>query len=106
MVLMKRRQEFERKERIATSLVVDQLRERKGALRLAMERIGDQLSEVFPREWRQHDLPQDTPGTFDLHQRACERMRGVDLVVPIRSDQQQMPHVWLGQQIFEEIERG
>ena len=33
-------------------------------------------------------------------------MRGVDLVVPIGADQQQMLHVRLRQHILEQIERG
>jgi hypothetical protein len=33
-------------------------------------------------------------------------MRAIDLIVPVGADQQQVPHVHLGQQILKEIERG
>ena len=32
-------------------------------------------------------------------------MSGIDLVVPIGADQQQVPHIRLGQQILEQVER-
>ena len=34
-----------------------------------------------------------------------QRMRGTDLVVPIGADQQQVPHLRLGDQMLEQVER-
>ena len=41
----------------------------------------------------------------DRFKLAYQRMVGIDLVVPVGTDQQQMTHRFLGQQIFEQIER-
>ena len=44
-------------------------------------------------------------GLADRFELAHQRMGGIDLVVPIGADEQQVLHVGLGQQIFEQIER-
>ncbi len=69
-----------------------------------MQGIGDEPTHSAEPERRQHDLLHRRsrfPNGFEL---APERMRGIDLVVPIGADQQQVPHVRLRQPILEQIE--
>ena len=51
-----RGQELNGEERIAAGLLVHQLRERRGALRLAAKRIRDKLPEMLSGERRKRDL--------------------------------------------------
>ena len=51
-----RRHELNGEERVAARLLVHQLRERRGALRLAAKSVHDQLPEMLSGEWRKRDL--------------------------------------------------
>ena len=42
----------------------------------------------------------------DLFELAHQWMGGIDFVVPVGADQQQIPHIGLAQQILEQIKRG
>ena len=100
-----RRNELNGEERIAGGLLVHQSRERGGMAWCAAQRVRNELPQVFPGERRKTNF---------LHERSCladgielphQRMRGIDFVVPIGADQQQVLHVRLGQQIREQVER-
>ena len=100
-----RRDELNGEKRIAGRLLVHQLRQRGGALRFAVKRIRNQPSQVFTGEGRKHDLLHYRSRFADRFELAHQRMGGIDLVVPIGADQQQVLHIRLGQQILEQIER-
>ena len=44
-------------------------------------------------------------GFADRLQRSQKRVRGVDLVVPVGADQQQVPHLRVHNEVLEEVER-
>ena len=69
-----------------------------------MQGIGDEPTHIAEPERRQHDLLHRRsrfPNSFEL---APERMRGIDLVVAVGADQQQVLHVRLRQPILKQIE--
>ncbi len=73
-------------ERIAGGLLTHELRQRRSALRLAVKGIGNQFPKVFRSERRKRnfiDLGASVPEGLKL---AHQRMRGVDIVVPIGAD--------------------
>ena len=47
----------------------------------------------------------DRSGSPDRVELTHQRMDGVDFVVPVGADQHQVPDIWLGQQILEQIQR-
>ena len=100
-----RREELNGEKRIAGRLLVHQLRERRGALRLAAKRIRNQLPEVVTGERRKRDLLHLAAGVLDRLKLARQRMGGIDLVVPIGADQHQVLQIRPGQQILEQVER-
>ncbi len=59
-LLGERVQELNGEERIAAGLFVHQLRQRRGALRFAAKRIGNQLPEVLRSKRRKRDLPRSS----------------------------------------------
>src|ERR1700732_2759727 len=78
-----RLKKLDHEERIARGLLMHQLRQRRGALRLAAKRIRDQISKVFRskrRKWDGRDLP---AGILHRLKLVSQRMSGVDLVVPV-----------------------
>ena len=93
-------------ERIAGGLLMHQLRQRRRRVRFAAKRIGNQPSQVVTsRAARARSRCTFAPRLADRLELAHQRMRGIDLVVAIGTDQHQMSHVRLGQQILEQIER-
>jgi hypothetical protein len=52
------------------------------------------------------DLLHERARSADRFQLAHQRMVGADLIVPIGSDQQQVLHIRLGQQILKKVEGG
>src|SRR3954451_7466233 len=56
-------------------------------------------------ERRQRDLIDLDARAPDGLELAGQRMRGIDLVVPVGTDQHQVPQVRAGQQILEQVER-
>ena len=91
---------------IAGRLRVHQLRERRGALRCAAQRIRNQLRQVVTEERRKGDLLHRRSRLTDRVEFAHERMGSTDFVVPVGTDQHQVPHIRLGQQVFDEIQAG
>ena len=100
-----RRNELKGEERIAPRLIVHQLGERRGALRLAAKRIHDHLPHVVTGEGRQADLLHARSGLADRIEFTRQWMSAIDLIVPVRADQHQVLHIRLGQQILEQVER-
>ena len=100
------REKLNGEKRIAGGLLVHQLRERGRALRLAAQGVRDQLSQISSVSGASTISCTAAPRPADRIQLAHQRMRGIDFVVPIGADQEQMPNVRLRQKIFEQIERG
>ena len=67
---------------------MDQLRQRQRALRVAMQRIGDESAHIVEAKRCQRDLVDPRTGSANRLQRAHERVRGTDLVVPVGADHQ------------------
>ena len=70
-----------------------------------MQRVGDELSDVFELQRGKFDLADLRPRAADRRKLARERMRGVDLAVAVGADQHQIAHVRLGQDILDEVKR-
>jgi len=77
----------------------------QGEFSHGLQHVRNEPPQVFPGERRKTNF---------LHGRSCladgtelphQRMRGIDFVVPIGADHQQLPHVRLGQQVGEHVER-
>ena len=79
--------------------------QRRGALRRALQRIGDQPPDVVEPERRQHDLLHLPPALRIAASLRISGCAGVDLVVPIGADQQQVAQLRLGRQVLEQVER-
>src|ERR1700730_3046712 len=90
---------------IASRLLVDQLRQWLRALRPAMQGIGDDPADIIEPEGRQYDLLDLRSGLADRRQRPRKWVREADFVVPVSSDQQQVPHLSVRDQVLEEVER-
>src|ERR1700729_4039297 len=91
-------------ERVAGGLLLYQLRQRCDMGRIAAKRIRDQLLEVVTGERFQVDLLNQRSGLADCVELVSQRMRGIDLVVPISADQHQVLQIRLGQQVLQQIE--
>src|SRR5262249_51885642 len=85
-----RRQELNREERIAGRLLFYQLRERGAPFWRAAKRIRQQLPEVLRRERSKCDLGDRSASTLDRLELPHQWMGGIDFVVTIGADQQQM----------------
>ena len=70
-----------------------------------MEGIRDEMAEIVEPEGSQHDLMHPRIGFADRLERPQQRVCGTDLIVPIGPDHQQRPHLRVGDQMLEEIER-
>src|SRR5882672_6126482 len=70
-----------------------------------MQRVGDEPANIIELERRQHDLLHPRIDSADRLQRPQKRVRGADLVVTVGPDQQQVPHLWMRDQMHEEVER-
>ena len=74
------------------------------AFRLAMQGIGDEPADIVEPERRQHDFLHPRSGVADRRQRPHERMRRTDFVVAVGADQQQVPHVRIGNQVLQQFQ--
>src|SRR6202043_80714 len=100
-----RDKKLDREERIAAGLLLPKLRQWPRTLRLTAERVGDEPSNIVEPEGRQHDLVGPRINRADHLPRPQKRVRRADLVVPVGPDQQQVPHLWMRDQMLEEAER-
>src|SRR6266404_923001 len=99
-----RRNELKREKRVASRLLMHQLRERGGTLQFAAKRIRNQLLEVFAGKRSKRDLLYPCTGVLDSLKLAHQRMRGIDLVVSISADQHQVLQIRSGQEILQQVE--
>jgi hypothetical protein len=67
--------------------------------------IRNEAPQIIPGKRRKSDLLHDRSRLTDGIKLAHQRMGGIDLVVAIGADHQQVPHVRLGQQVGEHVER-
>ena len=104
-IFSERRYELDGEKRIAASLLVHQLRERRGALRLAAKSVRDQLSEMLWFERRKRDLRHFSASGPDGVELPHQRMGGCDFIVAIGADQHEVPQIRPVQQILQQIER-
>ena len=83
--------ELNREERIAAGLFVHQLREQRGAVRLAAKSVRHQLPHVFTGEGPKRDLRDLSTGGLYGVELPHQRMgRDRDFVVAIGTDQHQV----------------
>src|SRR5580704_9358954 len=97
--------ELNGKKWVTGGLSVDELGQRRCALRLTMQGILNQVCQVAGAERRQTDLLDWSSGPTDCRQLLRERVRRLDLIVPIGANYQQVRHIFLDQQILQKIER-
>src|SRR5258708_11555147 len=100
----KRVKELNDEERVPGRFLVHKSRKRCGASRLATKRLRDQLCEMPMGKRRERDLLYLPAAGQDGVELAPQRMSGIDLVVPIGADQQQVPQIRLGQKVLEQVE--
>ncbi len=101
-----RRNELHDEKRIATRLLMDQLRQRGGARWLAAQGLRHELPHVITGEGRQADHLHRRSRLTDRVEFAPERMGRINFVVPVGPDQHQMPHIRLSQHVCDEIQGG
>src|SRR5262249_30426854 len=104
-LFLERGQELDGKEGIACRLLVHQARQRGGTLRGRANGVRNQLCQAFTRQRRKGDLMHRRAGFADRVELPLQRMGGSDFVVSVRSDQQQVSHIRLGQKILDKLER-
>ena len=85
---------------------MNQFRQRGGALRFAVKGVRQQLAQIVTPERGEHDVLHCRSGLADRIELAHQRVSGIDLVVPIRADEQQVLQIGAGQQVFEQVECG
>ncbi|MBV8472046.1 MAG: hypothetical protein JO107_09780 [Hyphomicrobiales bacterium] len=78
------------KKWVAGGLLLHQVRQLRGGRWFAANGVRNQLAEVRMAERPEADLPHPRAGLADRRKLARERMCGVDLVVAVSADQQQM----------------
>src|SRR5262249_55928436 len=100
-----RKEELDYEERVAASLLVHQLRERRGLRQLAVKRVRNELTHVLTGEGRESDLLHGRSRVPDRLQLVRQRMGGADLVVAVGADQQEVLLIRPGQQVLEQVER-
>src|SRR5580704_3245657 len=99
-------QKLDRKEWIAAGLFVNQLRQRPRALEVTVYGTGGKPADIVEPEGRQHYLTHPRIRFLYRLQRSQKWVSGIDLVVPIGADQQQVPHLRVRDQMLDEVERG
>src|SRR5271165_2282587 len=110
-LLGQRRKKLNCEKWIATSLFVNQLRQRSHpfrapVLRFAVKRISNQSSQILTAQGCQDDFLDYRSSLTDRFKLADQWMGGIDFVVSIGADHHQVLHVQLGRKILEQVERG
>ena len=70
------------------------------AFRLTMKRLGEPLVQVFVFERPQHDFLHGRTALADHREFSHQRMRRVDLVVPVRADDEEVLRFGLDQDVL------
>ena len=92
-------------EGIAAGLLVHQLSERCGALRVAAKRVCNQFCEMLSFERREPDFRHFSASRLDRFELAQQRIGGSDFVVAVGADQHEVLQIRTGQQILQKIKR-
>src|SRR5581483_5852397 len=92
-LLGQRVQELTNEERVAGRLAMYQVREWRRELRLAAKGIGNQLRDVFAGQRRKSNLLDLRARLVDGFDLALQWMSGLDLVIPVGADQQEVPQI-------------
>ena len=83
-----------------------ELRQRQRAFRLGHRSASaNQLAQVSMLERPQHDFLHDRAALADRRELPHQRMRRVDLVVPIRADEQEVLRLGLDEDVLQQLER-
>jgi len=98
-------EELNREERIAAALLLHQLHQGPGVLWPAMQSIGHEPADILEGKGAHHYFLDRRSGTANRLEHSQKWVRGFDLVVSIGPDQQQMPHLRVGDQVLEEVQR-
>ncbi len=69
-----------------------------------MQGIRQQPPHILRAKGHQHDFPHPPTGAVESRQGPRQRVRGTDLVVTVSPDQQQVAHVWMRNQMLDQIE--
>src|SRR5579871_4892883 len=83
------------KKWIARSLAVNELPQRLRELQSAMKAVCNQVRQGIGVQRRQADLPHGSLGFTDCRQLTHQRMSGVDLIVPISANHEQVRQMLL-----------
>src|SRR5262249_43791084 len=94
-----------REEWVAVGLVSDELSERLHLPRCAAKGVAQEVSDITDRERTENDLIDSRVGLADSLQGAHEWMGESDLVVTVGADEQKVPRVGMGHEIFDERQR-
>ena len=100
-----RAQKLDQKKRIATGLVVHQLRQRCRVFRLATKCIRGEPAHAIGSEGRQSDFLHARSRAANDVECSCQRMGGIDFIVAVGTNQQQMPEIGPGQHILKQFQR-
>ncbi len=99
-------QELNREKRITKCFLVHEQRQGLGGCRRsATERIGDEFDHVAERQRPEQDVAHDRPALANRIQRPHKGVSGTHLVIAESANQQQVPDVSLGHEVFEKFER-
>src|SRR6516162_8428568 len=100
-----RRNELNGEERIATRLLVHQLRERRDGFRRAANSVRNQLPDMFSGERSKRDVVYRSASSLDRVELAHERVRWSDFVVAVGTDEKKIAKLGPAQQVFQQVER-
>jgi uncharacterized oxidoreductase len=98
---MEREEELDGEEGIAGRLLVHQIRERRGVLDAAVERVADERRELCARDRTEHEVGDARARPPHRVQGQHERVRRSHLVVAVRADHEQVAHLGVGQELLE-----
>jgi hypothetical protein len=71
-----------------------------------MKGVRQQLAQIVTPERCENDVLHCSASLADRVELAHQRVRGIDLVGPIRADEQHVLQIGAGQQVFEQVEGG
>ncbi len=99
-------QELASEEGVAAGLVQYQLCQRLRLGRRAMQRLDNKLRDFVEGQGSEHDTLHGTARLADRLQAEQQRVGGIHFVVTISPEQQEMAHVRVCHQVFEQRQRG
>src|SRR5262249_1165036 len=100
-----RRNELNGEERIATRLLVHQLRERRDGFRRAGNSVRNQVPDMLSGERPKRDLVYCSASGLDCVEFAHERMRGSDFVIAVGAYEEKIAGIGSAQQVSHQVER-